>query len=303
MAWLQHRVDGSWRTVFAFDAGETTKLGRSKTSDVVICDPHCSRCQAEIYAEDGSWYIRDVGSQNGTQVSGEVVSGPTSVSHGDILKVGNCDFLFLTKLDSRAVGSVSAWVQNLQHESKVGQAQFELWKRYFDRLSGIARNKLGDLPRRIADEEDAVAGAFHSFFQGVQNGRFDELGDRSDLWSLLTTITARKVCRQIERETAQKRGGGHVLGESVLGDDSKCGLDKLVRERTDLELQVEFEDTWRHYIDDLPTESHRQIVELRLAGFANAEIGRHLGIPLRTVERRLQAIRKLWDERFISDSA
>ena len=52
------------------------------------------------------------------------------------------------------------------------------------------------VPRhRGTDEEDIVQNAFHSFFQGVANGRFlSQLDDRDNLWRLLVVITARKCC-------------------------------------------------------------------------------------------------------------
>ena len=301
MACLQQRIDGSWKTVHVFDVDAPTTLGRGKDNDVIVNDPHCSRCQAEICFDEGTWMIRDVGSQNGTQISGRLIESSSAVAHGDILTIGQCEYLFLSDVDTKTLGSVSAWVKNLQDESKVDRAQYELLGRYYKRLSRIARAKLDGLPRRVADEEDAVVGAFHCFFEGVQEGRFPDLDDRSDLWNVLTTIAVRKVCRQIERETAAKRGGGQVRGESVFADQSGLGLENVARERSDDELRLEFEDTWRNYIDGLPSDELRRIIELRLVGFTNMEIANKLQIPLRTVQRRIQTTRSLWDERFARD--
>ena len=39
----------------------------------------------------------------------------------------------------------------------------------------------------------------------------------------------------------------------------------------------------------------RQIAQLRLDGYTNAEIAAQLGCALRTVERRLELIRRIWD--------
>lgn len=47
-----------------------------------------------------------------------------------------------------------------------------LWARYFDRLAGLARRRLSDRTRRVADEEDMALSAFDSFFRGVAAGRF-----------------------------------------------------------------------------------------------------------------------------------
>ena len=60
--------------------------------------------------------------------------------------------------------SVTLWLGQLQAgESAAAQ---QLWQRYLDRLLRLASRKLGDLPRRVADEEDVVLSAFHDFLRG-----------------------------------------------------------------------------------------------------------------------------------------
>ena len=58
-------------------------------------------------------------------------------------------------------GSVSRWIGGLQGGDP--QAVVQLWQRYFHRLVGLARGKLRELPRRMADEEDVALSAFDSF--------------------------------------------------------------------------------------------------------------------------------------------
>ena len=306
MAYLQRRVSSNWETVVELTKSKVVTLGRDKSSDVLIKDPHCSRRQAEIYWSNGTWMIRDVGSHNGTEVSGEVLNKPRVMQHGDVIRLGSHEFLFgetansSTPRDESSLGSVSAWVKNLKNAPDGDAAQFEIWQRYYDRLARLAKRKLGDIPRRVADEEDAVAGAFNSFFAGVEQEKFPRLDDRNDLWGILATITVRKVCRQIERETAKKRGGGQVAGESFFSQDAgRGGLDAMGR--TDDELYVEFEDTWQQYMNALPDNESRQIVEMKLGGFSNAEIARELNVSLSTVERRLRVTREVWNEQFSRD--
>jgi DNA-directed RNA polymerase specialized sigma24 family protein len=127
-------------------------------------------------------------------------------------------------------GSVTHWIGALKAGDD--QAAQRLWERYFGELVRLARTKLGALPRGEADEEDAALSAFHSFCQGAARGRFPRLDDRQDLWSLLVTITARKVLDQAERLRRKKRGGGRVRGESDLagGDPeaAKLGLEQVM---------------------------------------------------------------------------
>src|SRR5262249_27986059 len=105
-------------------------------------------------------------------------------------------------------GSVSRWLVGL----KAGDpdAAQRLWERYFRRLVGLARLKLHDAPRRVANEEDVALSAFATFCQGVEQGRFPQLNDRDNLWRLLVVLTARKAWRWRRSEGQQKRGGGRA---------------------------------------------------------------------------------------------
>jgi len=122
--------------------------------------------------------------------------------------------------------SITLWIADLKVQDD-DQAQQEIWKRYFRRLIGLARFKLGDAPRRAEDEEDVAVSALHCFFAGVGDGKFPELRDRTNLWPLLAKITARKAINQRRDALRQKRGGGRVRGESMFlnaDDASALGL-------------------------------------------------------------------------------
>ena len=53
----------------------------------------------------------------------------------------------------------------------------------------------------------------------MDEGRLPRLDDRDDLWAVLVTLTERKAFALADRETAAKRGGGHVRGDSIFGAD------------------------------------------------------------------------------------
>src|SRR5262249_25150611 len=114
-------------------------------------------------------------------------------------------------------GSVTRWVEALKG-GDLAAAQ-PLWERYHRQLIALARRKLESSPRRLADEEDVVQSAFHSFFRGVARGRFPRLDDRDNLWRLLVVITARKAVDQLAREHAGRRGGGTFRVEPRMSLD------------------------------------------------------------------------------------
>ena len=196
-----------------------------------------------------------------------------------------------------AEGSVTQWIAELQigvNES----AQQELWNRYFDRLMGLARRKLGVAPRTSADEEDVALCALNSFFNGMADGEFPELSDRTSLWPLLAKITANKALNQQKHLLRQKRGGGRVRNESCFegGEDGEeLGLEDLLADELTPAFLVMISEECQRLMALLPNQELREIANLKLDGFTNAEIAEQSQVVERTIERRLNLIRSYWD--------
>lgn len=172
-----------------------------------------------------------------------------------------------------------------------------LWHSCVQRIMAIARRKLGTLPRRISDEEDIALSAFHSFCRGAANGKFAKLNNRQDLWNILAVIISRKVNRQIEYLTAQKRGPGQVRGDSVfLGNDSihRAGLAQFPDNQPPADVTVMLEEEFEQLLEQLYDQQLRQIALMKLEGYSNQEIAEHLGRHTRSVERKLKIIRDIW---------
>jgi hypothetical protein len=72
-------------------AGASLLLGRSSTCQLVLSDDTVSRRHAELRVRDGTWFIRDLGSSNGTWVNGRRVV-EAEVAPGDELWLGDCRF-------------------------------------------------------------------------------------------------------------------------------------------------------------------------------------------------------------------
>ncbi|QDS99441.1 ECF-type sigma factor [Adhaeretor mobilis] len=192
--------------------------------------------------------------------------------------------------------SITLWIANLKLQDD-DQAQREIWERYFQRLVGLARFKLGNAPRRSADEEDVALSVLHCFFAGVSEGRFPELRDRTNLWPLLAKITSRKAINQRRHELRQKRGGGRVRGESVFlnaEDASMLGLAEVMADDLTPAYLATLEEERLRLFDALPDDVLRSVARKKLEGFQNAEIADELGVTERTVERKLNRIRNLW---------
>ncbi|GMU01848.1 hypothetical protein KH5H1_59680 [Corallococcus caeni] len=69
-------------------AGEL-KIGRQQGNDLVLTEGGVSRQHARVYVEGGAVYIEDGGSQNGTFVDGERIEGPTALTPGSQVLLGD----------------------------------------------------------------------------------------------------------------------------------------------------------------------------------------------------------------------
>jgi DNA-directed RNA polymerase specialized sigma24 family protein len=163
----------------------------------------------------------------------------------------------------------------------------------------LAQRKLPGQFRRAVDEEDIALSAFKSFCLGVEQGRFPRLEDRDDLWRLLVVITARKAHAQVRYHGRQKRGGGKVVGESVFqpaGDESPeaAGIEQVLGEEPTPEFAAQVAEECQRLIGLLGDEALRSIALLKMEGYTVDEIAVRVGCAKRSVERRLQIIRKTW---------
>jgi RNA polymerase sigma factor (sigma-70 family) len=194
-------------------------------------------------------------------------------------------------------GSITHWIAALK-EGNASAAQ-PLWERYHARLVALARQRLQASPRRSADEEDVAQDAFQSFFQGVQRGRFPRLDDRDDLWRILVCITARKAYDQLRHERSQRQGGGTVLTESRIypaGSEDETALQQIVGEEPTPAFAAQVAEQYQRLIGLLGEESLRKVAVWKMEGYTNDEIAEKLGCSLRTVARKLEAIRIIWEK-------
>ena len=177
-------------------------------------------------------------------------------------------------------------------------ASKQLWDRFIHRLISAAHKRLQNIPRRAADEEDVALSAFDAFFRGVEEGRFQRLENRDDLWQVLAMLVERKAIAVLRRELADKRGGGLNRGESafdkMLQDSSAdAGIDQIA-DRNPLAVEG-FTQEVRELLEALDDELLEKLAMRKLEGYTNRQIAEQLDISLRAVERKLQLIRTKWE--------
>jgi len=77
--------------------GESAILGRHPECDIVLDSGAVSRQHARLVRHEGTYFVEDLGSRNGTFVNGRMVSGRQELREGDELAV--CDMLFAFHLE------------------------------------------------------------------------------------------------------------------------------------------------------------------------------------------------------------
>ncbi|OGG50003.1 MAG: hypothetical protein A3F84_02235 [Candidatus Handelsmanbacteria bacterium RIFCSPLOWO2_12_FULL_64_10] len=74
------------------------RIGRDKNLTISLDDKKCSREHTYFYVvdQDGckTYWVRDLGSRNGTFVNDQKLSAPAALNPGDVVRVGGTDFVF-----------------------------------------------------------------------------------------------------------------------------------------------------------------------------------------------------------------
>jgi DNA-directed RNA polymerase specialized sigma24 family protein len=199
-------------------------------------------------------------------------------------------------------GSVTHWFEDIkQGDSAAAEA---LWHRYFPRLVLLARQHLQarGTPKGMADEEDIALSALDSFYRAAQKGRFPDLADRHGLWRLLLRITARKVIDLTRHETRKRRGGRGVRRESPADRTNPAheepGLDGLIGNEPTPEFAAMVAEQCRRLLEQLQDPDLQSLALAKMEGYGNRQIAEQLDCSVRTVERRLQLIRKTWEQEY-----
>lgn len=70
------------------------KIGRAEATDLRIDSAQVSRVHAEIVNRGGVWFLRDLGSTNGTRVNGKAVA-EAMLADGDLIKIAETELTFV----------------------------------------------------------------------------------------------------------------------------------------------------------------------------------------------------------------
>ncbi|MDR7870753.1 MAG: FHA domain-containing protein [Tissierellaceae bacterium] len=80
-----------------YSIDEVLSLGRRGSNDIIIKDPYVSKTHFQVVKDENNYFLEDLDSANGTYLNNERVEDAVELTNGDIIKVGNIEFLFVNK--------------------------------------------------------------------------------------------------------------------------------------------------------------------------------------------------------------
>lgn len=167
----------------------------------------------------------------------------------------------------------------------------EIFARYFERLTALARARLSPRLARRTDPEDIVLSVYRSFFVQAREGRYT-LTHGGDLWRLLAAITRHKLLRQVRHQGADRRS---VDVERPLDQVDEARILGRRGEPTPEDASA-LADELEQVFSRLDPFG-RRVLELRLQGLLVPDIAEDTGRSERSVRRSLARIRDLLSER------
>ena len=192
--------------------------------------------------------------------------------------------------------SVTRLIEQIRNgdQGEMTAAAVAIWNQYFPRLLKLATRQLSPEVRGAMTGEDVASDACNTFLRRHALGKFD-LANRDELWALLVAITrnkSRRVARYAKagiRDVSrnQPNPGGH--------DDSDWLAQLQGRPEPSPEDAVSSAEELERLLGTLDAE-HRRVALLKLEGDTHEEISEKLGCVVRTVERRVERIRTLWEQ-------
>lgn len=195
----------------------------------------------------------------------------------------------------RSEGSVTQWLRLARTGDD--QAITELYNRMLMDLMEVAKEKMGDHPRRMIDEEDIVVIVLAKLFRKLSRGHFDGIRDRNELWALVIRMTQQKVEHEIDSTLTRARR--HGLEQSATGDapDPSDHIDRLESATPNAEHLAILADQLSKMLEILPDEGCRKVARLKLEGYNSREICFKLNSVPHNITRKLKRIQAIWSRR------
>jgi len=145
--------------------GETISIGRAHGNKIILKDSTISRKHALIIFKENAWFIKDLGSTNGTYVNGKKVRGETKIYEQDIISLGNKTLIPITLFSSMEIKDKKE--EDIKYITSIVDIGGKRWERLMGGIEEIGKellsnasverilNRVSESARNILDVERA----------------------------------------------------------------------------------------------------------------------------------------------------
>jgi len=208
---------------YSFSRDEV-KIGRSSDNHLVLKDSTVSRRHARLFFKDGTWFVEDLGSKNGTFLNGGLLKEPARVFPGDEISLGNRT---LKVLEISSPLKVEETVVDEHIREDLPGVDTEKWKRIMKSIEELSKEIIASpsaerLLYRVAEVAREALGAERAVVV-VREGGKDRIAASSFEEGSERDIS---LSRSILKRAIEERVG--VLTSDALSDSRFGGEESVV---------------------------------------------------------------------------
>src|SRR5262245_51820297 len=96
--------------------GEAVTLGRHRSNRIVLRDLHASRQHAELFFDNGQWFLRDFSTLNGTRLNGQRIHSPQPLKDGAEISIGDTRLAFTCEAPTQEADEPS-WAEDKKKDA------------------------------------------------------------------------------------------------------------------------------------------------------------------------------------------
>jgi pSer/pThr/pTyr-binding forkhead associated (FHA) protein len=144
-------------------------------AQVQVADMGVSKRHAEVFFQDGAWYLKDLGSSNGTMLANERISDATEILPGDIFQLSKRKFEVLKVLEESAAADATAVAPQTETDRKPqtkAAAKADL-------ANPIAPKPSHPPSKKVAGQKLPAAGSSKEATRAAPDAQADDTGNAS----------------------------------------------------------------------------------------------------------------------------
>ena len=210
-AYLVIRDGKKWSDVFRMIPGRTITIGRSPNNMIVLREDQASRQHAEMFYSEGHWFVRDLGSRNGTAIGEDRLAGDHRLVPDDVVSIAGTQMTFVEDLS----GAYQQKNGKLPLGKKAEAANETLLGLEIEGAESSANKNAAEVtePQTITHRRQRTR-----YIQSEDDDEQDSEGDSSLHGDSGSVMAAAKICRlafSLANETTQ-RGIAKTAMDSLI---------------------------------------------------------------------------------------